>query len=61
MLPLSLVLPYNDYYEYFGPDFKLHILPSNMVNHNTKDQGTAAEESQRTHFRAQRPDATRTS
>ena len=37
MLPLSLVLPYNDYYEYFGPDFKLHILPSNMVNHNNKE------------------------
>ena len=20
-------LPYNDYFEYFGPDFKLHIQP----------------------------------
>lgn len=28
-------LPYNDYFEYFGPDFKLHISPSNMANQNT--------------------------
>ena len=28
-------LPYNDYFEYFGPDFKLHIAPSNMANQNT--------------------------
>ena len=21
-------LPYNDYFEYFGPDFKLHITPT---------------------------------
>lgn len=28
-------LPYNDYFEYFGPDFKLHISPSNMSNQNT--------------------------
>lgn len=27
-------LPYNDYFEYFGPDFKLHISPSNMINQN---------------------------
>ncbi|KAF8564329.1 hypothetical protein P879_09232 [Paragonimus westermani] len=30
-------LPYNDYYEYFGPDFKLHISPSNMTNQNTPE------------------------
>uniref|UniRef100_A0A3Q1HPD2 Histone deacetylase 1 n=1 Tax=Anabas testudineus TaxID=64144 RepID=A0A3Q1HPD2_ANATE len=30
-------LPYNDYFEYFGPDFKLHINPSNMTNQNTND------------------------
>jgi len=30
-------LPYNDYFEYFGPDFKLHISPSNMNNQNTTD------------------------
>ena len=30
-------LPYNDYFEYFGPDFKLHIAPSNMSNQNTSE------------------------
>lgn len=30
-------LPYNDYFEYFGPDFKLHISPSNMANVNTTE------------------------
>ena len=30
-----LALPYNDYFEYYGPDFKLHISPSNMSNHNS--------------------------
>ena len=30
-------LPYNDYFEYFGPDFKLHIAPSNMSNQNTTE------------------------
>lgn len=27
-------LPYNEYYEYFGPDYTLHIEPSNMENLN---------------------------
>lgn len=30
-------LPYNDYFEYFGPDFKLHISPTNMTNQNTRE------------------------
>lgn len=30
-------LPYNDYFEYFGPDFKLHISPSNMGNSNSQE------------------------
>lgn len=30
-------LPYNDYFEYFGPDFRLHITPSNMDNMNTRE------------------------
>jgi len=30
-------LPYNDYFEYYGPDFKLHISPSNMANQNTNE------------------------
>ena len=39
-LSLSLVtleLPYNDYFEYFGPDFKLHISPTNMTNQNSPE------------------------
>jgi len=28
-------LPYNDYYEYFGPDFSLQINQSNMENQNS--------------------------
>ncbi|KAI3413806.1 putative histone deacetylase 1-A [Globodera pallida] len=31
---ISNELPYNDYFEYYGPDFKLHVTPSNMPNHN---------------------------
>lgn len=27
-------LPFNDYYDYYGPDFQLHIAPSNMENLN---------------------------
>lgn len=27
-------LPYNDYYEYFGPDYNLHINPEPMENLN---------------------------
>ncbi|KAG2222601.1 hypothetical protein INT45_008720 [Circinella minor] len=30
-------MPYNDYYEYFGPDYKLDVRPSNMENMNTLD------------------------
>ena len=28
-------LPPNEYYEYFGPDYRLHFTPSNMENMNT--------------------------
>lgn len=34
---LSDQLPYNDYLEYFGPDYRLHIEPSNAPNHNSRD------------------------
>jgi len=34
---LSDQLPYNDYLEYYGPDFRLHIEPSNMENQNHKE------------------------
>jgi len=35
--PISEELPYNDYIEYYGPDFRLHIPSTNMENQNTKD------------------------
>jgi len=33
---LSEEVPYNEYYEYYGPDFNLHITPSNMENQNNR-------------------------
>ena len=33
----AIELPFNDYFEYYGPDFKLHISPSNMAYQNTSD------------------------
>lgn len=38
------VLPYNDYFEFFAPDFKLHIEKSNMANSNTTDYITRCTE-----------------
>lgn len=32
---LSDELPFNENYEFYGPDFRLHIRPSNMENHNS--------------------------
>jgi histone deacetylase 1/2 len=29
-------MPYNEYYEYFGPDYTLHVAPSNMENQNAR-------------------------
>ena len=34
---ISNELPYNDYFEYYGPDFKLHISPSDMPNQNSPE------------------------
>jgi len=31
---ISDELPFNDYLEYYGPDFRLHITPTNMENLN---------------------------
>lgn len=31
-------LPYNDNYEFYGPEFRLHISPSNMENHNSPQE-----------------------
>ncbi|CAO3669398.1 unnamed protein product [Umbelopsis vinacea] len=30
-------LPYNNYFEYFGPEFKLDVPSNNMANHNTTE------------------------
>jgi len=35
--PLTEDLPYNDYIEYYGPDYKLHIPSTNMENLNSKE------------------------
>lgn len=37
LLILLADMPYNDYYEYFGPDYKLDVRPSNMENMNKPD------------------------
>ncbi|KAL6236612.1 hypothetical protein BDW75DRAFT_206491 [Aspergillus navahoensis] len=34
---LGSELPYNDYYEYFAPDYELDVRPSNMDNANTRE------------------------
>jgi len=31
-------MPVNEYYKYFGPDYTLHVAPSNMENKNTRQQ-----------------------
>lgn len=30
-------LPYNDYFEYFAPNYRLHIEPSNAPNENNEE------------------------
>jgi len=34
---LDSTLPYNEYYEYYGPDYELDVRASNMDNANSKD------------------------
>jgi len=34
---LPTVLPFNEYYEYYGPDYELDVRASNMENANSKD------------------------
>ncbi|KAI1951845.1 histone deacetylase [Ophidiomyces ophidiicola] len=34
---LPTELPYNDYYEYFSPDYELDVRPSNMDNNNSRE------------------------
>lgn len=33
--PISDQLPYNDYFDYYGPEYRLHLPTSNMENRNT--------------------------
>jgi histone deacetylase 1/2 len=35
--PIVSELPYNDYFEYYAPTFRLHIEPSNATNENTRE------------------------
>lgn len=35
--PVDEKLPYNDYLEYYGPDYRLHIQPTNMENMNSRE------------------------
>lgn len=32
-----LAIPMNEYYEYFGPDYKLDVKSSNMEDENTRE------------------------
>ena len=34
---LNLELPYNDYFQYFGPDYKLDVPSNNMENLNSRE------------------------
>ena len=34
---MSPTLPFNDYYEYYAPDYELNVRPSNMDNANSKE------------------------
>jgi hypothetical protein len=34
---LFIELPFNDYFEYYGPDYTITVPPSNMANLNTTD------------------------
>lgn len=36
-MPIANDLPHNDFYEYYAPDFKLHLTASNMENMNKRD------------------------
>ncbi|KAJ1663114.1 histone deacetylase (class I) Clr6 [Coemansia sp. RSA 1813] len=35
---LDPVIPYNDYYEFYGPEYLLEVLSGNMTNRNTRQQ-----------------------
>lgn len=35
---ISEHIPYNDYYEYFAPDHKLHVMPIKTLNNQNSDE-----------------------
>lgn len=35
--PVSNNVPYNDYFQYYGPDFRLHLTPSDAQNLNSRE------------------------
>jgi len=35
---VSNTIPFNDFFQYYGPDFKLHLTPSDMMNNNPKEE-----------------------
>jgi len=36
--PVNNYLPYNEYFQYYGPDFRLHLTPADVPNLNAKEQ-----------------------
>jgi len=34
--PSDLDIPYNEYFEYYGPTYKIFVEPSNMENQNSR-------------------------
>lgn len=37
-VPIANEIPYNDFYEYYAPDYKLHLTPAGMDNQNKPEQ-----------------------
>jgi len=35
--PVSNAIPHNDFFQYYGPEYKLHLSPNDMVNYNSKE------------------------
>jgi len=36
-IDIPVTLPYNDYFEYFGPEYLIHVRPTNAENKNTRE------------------------
>jgi histone deacetylase 1/2 len=36
--PMSNSIPFNDYFQFYGPDFRLHLTPSDSPNLNSKEE-----------------------